>query len=171
MFSDILSRNEEMVYNLILRMVRNPELAEDLTQEVFVRVYRSLRSFEGRASLSTWIYRVAYNVAMSELAKARYRHEMGSLDDIGQRAIVDDRWESEAKMLDKIDQARAIRLISRMIDELRPEQRGAIALYYQGGKSYREISEIMGIPIGTVKTILFRAKTELRRRFKAEEGR
>ena len=74
-----------MVFNLALRMVRDRELAEDLTQEVFVKVYQGLPGFGGRSSLSTWIYRIAFNTVMSEMEKARYRYETNNTEVLGSR--------------------------------------------------------------------------------------
>jgi len=169
-FRALVADYSEMVFNLALRMVRDRELAEDLTQEVFVKVYKGLPGFRGRSSLSTWIYRIAYNTAMSEMEKVRYRYETTDLDDpdspvTGNTAFT----ESSGDLLEAIDKYEAVQRVTRLIDELKPEQKWAVTLYYMGDKTYEEISEIMGAPMGTVKTLLFRARKELRKRLRDME--
>lgn len=171
-FERLVGRHGEMIYNLNLRIVHDPELAKDLTQETFIRAYRAIGRFRGESGVSTWLYRIAYHVAMDELGKARYRFESDPLEEApADEAIEEQRGAGDTDFLDEIERSEEIRRAVGMIDRLKPEQRSALMLYYPGGKSYREISEIMGIPIGTVKTLLFRAKEELRRRLKTEEDR
>ncbi len=166
-FRDLVVTFSDMVFNLNLRLVRNKELAEDLTQEVFIKVYQAMPGFRGKSSLSTWLYRIAYNVAMNELAKARHRYETSSLDDSDRPASDTIPAGKEGEdILGEIEQSEAIERVNRQIETLQPEQKWAITLYYHGEKSYQEISEIMGIPLGTVKTLLYRAKEALREKLK-----
>ncbi len=168
-FRDLVTTFTDMVFNLNLRLVRNKELAEDLTQEVFIKVYQALPGFRGKSSLSTWLYRIAYNVAMNELAKARHRYETNSLDDPDRPASDTLTTEDErGGILGEVERSEAIERVNRQIETLKPEQKWAITLYYHGEQSYQEISEIMGIPLGTVKTLLYRAKEALREKLKQE---
>jgi RNA polymerase sigma-70 factor (ECF subfamily) len=169
-FNVLVADYSEMVFNLALRMVRARELAEDLTQEVFVKVFKGLPGFRGRSSLSTWIYRIAYNTAVSEMEKVRYRYETTDLDDLDSTVKSDTAFaESSGDFLDAIDRSETVQKLNHLIEELKPEQKWAMTLYYMGDKTYEEISEIMGAPMGTVKTLLFRAKSELRRRLRDME--
>ena len=144
-------------------MVKDRELAEDLAQEAFVKVYRGLPSFKGHSSLSTWIFRIAYNVALTELEKARHRYEAVPLEEAesGMESHGTGARETGGPV-EEMERAEMVRLLERLIEKLDPQKRSVLTLYYQGGKSYKEICDIMDIPMGTVKTVLFRAKEELR---------
>jgi RNA polymerase sigma-70 factor (ECF subfamily) len=155
-----------MVYNLVLRLVRDRDLAEDLTQEIFIRIYGGLPRFRGGSRLSTWIYRITHNAAMNELQKARYRREGLGLDEIGPGEPAGADFTEDP--LERVERDESRRRMARWIEELRPEQRSALTLYYSAGKNYREIADILEVPIGTVKTLLYRAKKELRGRLRKE---
>jgi RNA polymerase sigma-70 factor (ECF subfamily) len=161
-FRKLVSRHSQIVYNISLRMVRDRELAEDLTQEVFVKVYKALPRFRRRSKLSTWLYRIAYNTAMTELERARYRYEMDDVEDERLQGKLDSAREFNDNILDKLERDELAARVESLIEKLNPEQRMVMTLYYNGEKSYKEISEIMGLPMGTVKTLLFRAKAGLR---------
>jgi RNA polymerase sigma-70 factor (ECF subfamily) len=159
-----------MVYNLALRMVHDRELAEDLSQVVFMKAHKGLISFRGGSSLSTWIYRIAYNTAVSELQRARYRYEKPEHDDTDVESSHPAHEPAAPDPLSILERTEAAQRVRRLIDRLKPQQRLALLLYYQGGKSYIEISEIMEIPMGSVKNTIFRAKDSLRK-FLGEEDR
>jgi len=163
-FARLVEMHCEMVYNLILRIVNDRDLAEDLSQETFLKVYRGLPSFGRRSSLSTWIYRIAYNVAITETRKPHYRHETMELEEaFGEYSRSTDSLDREREPLDELERMEKIETVRKHIAHLEPRQRAALTLYYQGGKSYREISKIMEVPIGTVKTLIFRSKEALRK--------
>lgn len=162
-FAALVEEHQGMVYNLALRMTGNRELAEDLAQEVFLRAYRGLPSFEGRSNLSTWIYRITYNTAMNELEKARYRYEkIDPLEIDRERSDLSTESDSDDP-LSWIERAEVKDRLRSLIEKLKPQQRTALLLYYQGDRSYEEISRIMDLPLGSVKTALFRAKETLRK--------
>jgi RNA polymerase sigma-70 factor (ECF subfamily) len=168
-FSDLVESYGGMVFELVFRTVRDRELAEDLTQDVFIRAYRALSGFKGKSGVSTWLYRIAYNVSMSEMEKSRYRYETAPPEAYppAEGGGFDPHSGGE-DLLDRIDRSETIERVGRLIGELAPGQAWAMRLYYMGEKTYQEISEIMDIPVGTVKTLLFRAKGELRRRLRDE---
>jgi RNA polymerase sigma-70 factor (ECF subfamily) len=162
-FAILVERHQDMVYNLALRMVKDRELAEDLSQETFVKVYRGLPSFKGHSSLSTWIFRIAYNVAVTELEKARHRYEAVALEEVESGMEPHGAGAGEpGGPLEEMERTEMVRIVERLIEKLDPQKRSVLTLYYQGGRSYKEICDIMEIPMGTVKTLLFRAKEELR---------
>lgn len=164
-FAALVDEYQDMVYNVTLKMVHNRELAEDLCQETFIKVYKGLPSFRGKSSLSTWIYRIAYNVCVSEMQKARYRHEDSRTGDLDRGEVTISRHTSDATdPLRELERTELKQNVAGLIERLKPRQRLAIMLHYQGDQSYQEISEIMDVPIGTVKTLLFRAKESLRER-------
>jgi len=168
-FNLLVSTYTEMIYNVSLRMVKERELAEDLTQDVFIKIYRALPGFEGRSALSTWIYKIVYNVALAEMEKARYSREAEEpVDEVLERLPHEARENGEDSILGTIEKRDAVERLNRMMKALKPEQRWAMTLYYTGEKSYREIADIMDVPMGTVKTLLFRAKTKLREMSRTE---
>jgi RNA polymerase sigma-70 factor (ECF subfamily) len=168
-FSTLVDMNQDMVYNLTLKMVRDRELAEDLSQEVFIKVYRALPSFGGRSRLSTWIYRIAYNVSVTELQKARHRYERTDIDEpAGEETPGMVQVSGAVDPHEELERSEMMRRVAELIEKLKPQQRLAILLYYQGERSYEEISEVMKLPMGTVKTLLFRAKEALRDLCRAE---
>jgi RNA polymerase sigma-70 factor (ECF subfamily) len=169
-FADLVDRYKVLVFNLVDRMIFDKALVEDLAQEVFMRVYQGLLGFRGESKLSTWIYRVAYNVCVAELERAQHRVDVVSIDDKADEEgprldLRDDRQDVEA-MLSQIDFGRTIQ---KLLDRLPPRYKAMLTLYYLQEMSYEEIGEVMNLPLGTVKTHLHRAKQILRNMI-VEEG-
>ena len=158
-FEVLISRYERAVYNLALRMLRNVEDAKDATQEAFFKAYRSLRTFKTGAKFSTWILAIAYNASCDRLAKRRRFSDA----ELPERA---DPGPGPGEEAEREDEAQALRYA---IDQLPDKYRAVITLYHLQGKQYDEIATILGVPMGTVKTHLFRAKDLLRRRLSGEQ--
>lgn len=152
-FAELVERHKVMVFNIAIRMLRDHSAAEDLAQEVFLRVYRNLSAFRGEAKLSTWIYQIAYRVCLEELQKPHRRQHYVSLD-------------TEAGQLQIADPGPAAVDLGQTLDyylgQLPPHYQMALTLYYLQDRKYEEIAAVMELPIGTVKTYLHRAKTYLR---------
>jgi len=162
-FADLVDHYKILVFNLVDRMIFDKALVEDVAQEVFIRVYQGLPGFRGESKLSTWIYRVAYNVCVAELERARHRVDVVSIDDKGDEEgprleLRDNRQDVEV-MLAQIDFGRTIQ---KFLDRLPPRYKGMLTLYYLQEMSYEEIGAVMTLPLGTVKTHLHRAKQALR---------
>ena len=155
---ELVRRYERPVFNLIVRMVRDPAAAEDLAQETFVRVFSRLSTYDRQYKFASWIFRIAHNATIDYLRQPR--PAMASLDD-------DE--ETVAKNLDAPTPspfAAAARgelaaVLDAAIDRLRPEYRQVVILRYQEELSYEEIAEITDLPLGTVKSYLHRARTHL----------
>ena len=129
-FQELFRRAGGMVFSLVLRLVHDRELSEDLTQEVFLKVYQALPGYQGRSSLSTWIYRIAYNTALSEMEKARYRYETGNVNDLRNEASITTGGDDpEDDLMEARDRNKALEELNSMIEALKPEQRAAITLY------------------------------------------
>lgn len=157
-FAVLVERYERAVYNLTLRMIRDVEDAKDTTQEAFFKAYRSLRTFKTGAKFSTWILAIAYNASLDRLSKRK--HE--SRSELPERA---DPGPGPAEEAEREDEARRLR---RAIDSLPEKYRTVITLYHLQGLQYDEIATMLGLPMGTVKTHLFRAKEALRKRLNGE---
>lgn len=154
-FARLVEWNQRGVYNLALRMTRDPEEAMDLAQETFVRAWRSLPGFRAEAKFSTWLYRIAYNVCLSR--RIVHPSLLANPDAAAFVAIP----EGEEPPAVALRQERRERVVAAM-GRLTPPYRLVLDLYYWRDCTYEEIASILDLPIGTVKTHLFRAKAALR---------
>jgi RNA polymerase sigma-70 factor (ECF subfamily) len=161
-FRDLVLRFERPVYALILRMVHDAETAEDLAQEVFVKAYRHLASYDPRRKFASWLFKVAHNSTIDHLRHSQLDTvPLGAEQEDGGgllAVLADTSAESPAAAAERRDMARAL---ERAIARLRPEYREAVVLRYVEGLAYQEICEVLGLPVGTVKTNLHRARKEL----------
>ncbi|NLO05527.1 MAG: sigma-70 family RNA polymerase sigma factor [candidate division WS1 bacterium] len=162
-FDRLVEAHYRGVYNTAYRMLSTPSAASDATQSVFLRVYEALSSFRGDASFSTWLYRITMNVCLDELRKRK--NEPLSLteedDDgevLGERDLPD---LSDEPAL-TAEQRELQRLVHEAIGRLSEDFRTVIVLYDIRGLSYQEISGVLEIPLGTVKSRLNRARLALR---------
>ena len=160
---ELVVRYERPVFNLIVRMVQDPSTAEDLTQEAFAKVFRSLRTFDVRLRFSAWILKIAHNTTLDYLR--RHRPQLVPLD----QPVADDGRTLAEGVPDRaaVSPERAVvrrqlgAALDAAIDRLRPEYRRVIVLRYQEDLDYAEIAEVMAMPLGTVKTFLHRARQAL----------
>ena len=153
-FATLVERYDRSVYHLAYRTVRDSEEARDVTQEAFFKAYRSLKTFKPGAKFSTWIFAIAYHACCDRLSRRkRYSNEEFPQD----RA---DATPGPAEQAIASDEARRLRAA---IDRLPEKYRTVITLYHLQGKQYDEIATVLGVPMGTVKTHLFRAKEQLRK--------
>jgi RNA polymerase sigma-70 factor (ECF subfamily) len=166
-YRELLHRYERPVFSLIYRMVRDRAGAEDLTQETFVKVLNALDSYRPEYKFSSWIFKIANNAAIDHLRRRDV--DTLSLDGAPNARSAD---EIEATALQATDrgptplaelEARELgSAIERAIAGLRPEYRACILLRHVEGRAYEEISEVLDLPLGTVKTYIHRARLELR---------
>jgi RNA polymerase sigma-70 factor (ECF subfamily) len=166
-YRELVRRYERPVFALIFRMVRDRALAEDLAQDTFVKVLNALDSYRSEYKFSSWIFKIANNVAIDQLRRRE-------LDTLSLDGAPDARTqqEIEATALQATDrsesplqelEARELgSVIERAIARLRPEYRSCILLRHVEGRSYEEIAETLDLPLGTVKTYIHRARHELR---------
>jgi RNA polymerase sigma-70 factor, ECF subfamily len=140
------------VFGLAYSYLHNRDAAEDVTQEVFIKIWRALPSFDGRASLSTWIYTITRNASLSAL---RSQRPHASLSDPEVLAEVDQT--SDVPGDAEVDAAALLRLV----DALPSKQRQVVMLFYMQEQSHEEVAAMLAMPIGTVKTLLHRARARL----------
>lgn len=157
----LVERYERPVFSVILRMVRDRALAEDLAQETFVKAFRSLASYDQTRKLSSWLFTIAHNAAIDHLRRKRLATV--PLETEGDRAAPVDRAAAPAAEGPEREALRAdlLRAFETVLAELRPDHAEALVLRFQEGLAYDEIAEIMGLPLGTVKTHLHRARKTL----------
>ena len=154
------------IYHVAVRMLDDPGEAADITQDIFVKVFRNIARFKGEAALKTWIYRIAFSEILNRLRwfRRRYRHSTVSLDDTdsnGNGAIqVKDEHPTPDAILESRERENAIQ---EAIWKLSSPHRSIIVLRDIEGFSYGEIAEVLGISIGTVKSRLARARADLKK--------
>ncbi len=161
-FAELIFLYEKKIYNYCLRMTNCREDAEDLTQEVFVRVYKNLKGFQGNSRLSTWIFRIAHNICIDHFRKSKF-----TMVSLNQPKNHEDQREMELPSEDPTPEQEALRkeqqeFLLKSIEKLRPEYKTVIILRDIQHHSYEEIAEILDIPLGTVKSHISRARTALR---------
>ena len=162
-FAKILEEHHRLIYSVVRGIVGFGGDTEDVVQEVLIKIFRALPGFRGEARLSTWIYRVARNEALNALEKRR--PSLVPLEDCEELADRDE--DPAAAHRRNVTRERLERLMERL-DE---PQRVALELRYMGEKSYEEIADIMDIPLGTVKTSIYRGKLSLKRMMTASGAR
>jgi RNA polymerase sigma-70 factor (ECF subfamily) len=161
--ADLVSTHQRMVYTLALHLLRDPDEALDLSQEVFLRVFRTLSSFRGQSALRTWIYRIVINQARNRQRWWRRRHRSSqvSLDEhLRQFGDVESKGDVLPDRLLASKETSA--LIWQALDRLPFDQRTALILREVDGLHYDEIAYSLGVAIGTVKSRLTRARQALR---------
>lgn len=166
-YRELVRRYERPIFSLIYRMVRDRELAEDLAQETFVKALKAVGSYRPEYKFSSWIFKIANNAAIDHLRK----RELATLSIEGSpHAVTPDAMEATAlqiggRLPDPLEVLEARELggaIEAAIGRLRPEYRACILLRHVEGRPYEEIAEMLGLPLGTVKTYIHRGRHELR---------
>jgi RNA polymerase sigma-70 factor (ECF subfamily) len=151
-FSELVRRHQHVIYNVAYRFMRDGNLAEDMAQEAFLKAYRLLKGFRGDCSFSTWMYRVTCSVCLTELNRRKRRGEVELQPSHDALQAVEPP--------QNVDMPERIR---RCVGKLPDRYAQVITLYYLKGISYEEIAQVMEVPMGTLKTWMFRARKQLRR--------
>lgn len=158
-FEEVYRSYASMVFNLCLRMVGNREEAEDLAQEVFLRIHRHLGRFSGRSALKTWIYRVTINYCRSKLSRKRwFMRSIKEEDEEGGVQLEDTARGPEDQTLAHDD----ARTVMKALLQVKPKFREAVVLRDLEGMSYDEIAEVLKVRIGTVRSRIARGRERLR---------
>jgi RNA polymerase sigma-70 factor (ECF subfamily) len=150
----ILRAYKRKVFGLALSYLRSRESAEDVAQEVFIKVWKALPRFDERATVSTWIYTITRNTSFSAI---RARRPNASLSDPDVMEAVET---SAAEQVEEGSEADGTALL-KLVDQLPAKQRQVVTLFYMEERSYDEVAEMLAMPIGTVKTLLHRARARL----------
>ncbi len=156
-FSELVRRHQHIVYNVSYRFMRDPALAEDMAQEAFVKAFRLLKGFRGDCSFSTWMYRVTCSVCLTELNRRKKRGEVELQPKHAGVLAVQPNEDFDMP-----------ELLRRCVTRLSDRYATIITLYYLKGISYEEIAQTLEIPMGTLKTWMFRARKQLRQIVEAE---
>jgi RNA polymerase sigma-70 factor (ECF subfamily) len=167
-FAQLVQRHQRLVWHVVQRLVLSSEDTRELCQETFLRVHRQLHQFRFESALATWIGRVAYSIALRHLEKRGVAMVHAEDDDTAQALH-----EAAASPLDleaSVSDAQALRLLHLAIEALPPLQRTLLTLYHLEELSIPEIAQITGVPVGTVKSHLFRARARLKQALAPQLG-
>ncbi|MFL5746878.1 MAG: RNA polymerase sigma factor [Niastella sp.] len=163
-FKLLVANYQDLVYNTALGIVQNSEDAEDVAQEVFIQVYRSIDQFKGDARLSTWIYRITTTKALDHIRSRKRKKRFafitslfGPNDELVHEPVD---FQHPGVTLDRKEQAA---LLFRMIEQLPENQKVAFTLHKTEELSYQEIADVMQLSVSAVESLLFRARQNLRR--------
>jgi len=175
-FNELVTAYGRRVSALVLRMLGNRAEAEDLTQEVFVQVFKAIGTFRGESKLSTWIYRIAVNLCKNRSKYLRVRHanEQDELEAVAERIPLGDAQRSNTGHIERPDEAMAGRQVEKIVQDailkIDPAFRECLILRDVEELSYEEIEQITGLAAGTVKSRIFRARAQLKEIVERELG-
>ena len=169
-FEALVVKYQRRIARHVARYIRRASDVEDVVQETFIRAYRGLASFRGDSSFYSWLYRIATNAAINSLKRDPTPVLLGDdapeeRADAFQPGISDNEDPERRLMARQIADA-----VQRALDRLQPELADALMLYEVEGKSYSEIATMLGIPIGTVRTRIFRAREFIAKRLEPVLG-
>jgi RNA polymerase sigma-70 factor (ECF subfamily) len=166
-FRQLIEKYQRLVFNACYNLTRSTQDAEDITQEVFIEVYESVHQFRHESKLSTWLYRVAVNKSLNHLRKNRMKNMLHSIEqffknDNGAQLDIED--PSAANTPYSIDYTERSQVLMKAINSLPENQRIAFTLNKYDELSYQEITEIMGISLSSVESLIHRAKLNLQKK-------
>lgn len=151
-FSGLIDQHKNLVYSLVLRMVKNTQDAEEVAQDTFVKAFKSIKQFKGESKFSTWIYKIAYFSSINHLRKNKLLSSSIELSTI----------ESEdSSVLDELDKEDQKQYLNKALDYLRPIDRTLVSLFYLEELSIKEIEEITLLSKANVKVKLVRIRKQL----------
>jgi RNA polymerase sigma-70 factor (ECF subfamily) len=155
-FELVLARYKDKVFRLAFSMLRNETQAEDMTQDIFLKIWKGLPGYHGEASLSTWIYTISRNTCLTELKRRGARPTVSIHEPDLEEAL------ERSTAMQTIDRDTGAEMDAhQMLNQLPEKYRRVITLFYLEQKSYEEVGVMLGLPMGTVKTFIYRAKKEL----------
>ena len=155
LFGELIDRYKVKGFTLAVRMLKNREAAEEALQDAFIRAYKALDRFQGASKFGTWFYRILYNVCLTMIGNKNDIHtsinHMEDVSEIGDTT-------SFLKIEKDIDTKQLIEAIRNIVESIPEKYASVLSLFYFQELTYEEICEITGMPIGTLKTHLFRAR-------------
>jgi RNA polymerase sigma-70 factor (ECF subfamily) len=147
----LLNLYKGRIFSYILRLIKNYDDAEELTFETFIKFFKSVNSYDPSRSLSSWLFTIAHNLVIDFLRKNKIEYE-----------YIDEMQSTQIDFFDKIEKEKKLKAIERALEELAPLDKEIVILFHKEELSYQEISDILKIPVTTIKTRLHRARRKLR---------
>ena len=163
-FDDLVRRYEKQVYNFAYRMTGNYDDANDIATVAFVKVFNAINSFRGDANFSTWLFRIVTNLYLDERkrSKAHLNVPLDEYINLEESSVTRQVEDPSPSPLDRLEASERYEMLARAVGDLPEYQRIMVLLYHTQGHSYEEIAQIVGLPIGTVKSRLNRARLALK---------
>ena len=160
-FGELVRRYQDRLYNTVYRLVGNAEDAQDVVQDAFLHAYQSLDGFKGDSLFFTWLYRIAVNTAISHKRRQRVllRIDSGRNGAASVQPLDDSESSRPGEALERAEQEQRIQ---HALSRLSPEHRAVLVLKDMEGRKYEAMADILGVPIGTIRSRLHRARAELR---------
>ena len=155
-FSVLVNRYKDLVFTLTMRMLKNREEAEEVSQDSFIKAYKSLNRFKGDSKFSTWIYKIAYNTSLDRLKKNRKHYNDVPIDEFTEHQV-----KTIDNALDNLESKEQTKAIQDCITLLPSEDGFLLTLYYFDEMSLEEISQTVGLTSNNVKVKIFRARKKL----------
>lgn len=155
-FTPLVEKHKDLVYTIVVKILRSREDAEEIAQDVFIKAYKSLDSFEGKSKFSTWLYRIAYNTAISKTRKKSLK--TADLEDEVIQNFSDDEFRED---LYEISSEEQVNILNRALKDLDENENLLISLFYKEDKSIEDISAITGLSDSNVKVRLHRTRKKL----------
>ena len=162
-FTVLVDRYKDLVYTLTLRMLKNREEAEEVSQDTFIKAYNSLNRFKGDSKFSTWIYRIAYNTSLDRLKKNRKHFNDVAIDEFTEHQV-----KTIDNALSQLENEERNQAIQKCLAQLPSDDAFMLTLYYFEEQSLDEISKVIGLTPNNVKVKLFRSRKKLATIMKAQ---
>jgi RNA polymerase sigma-70 factor (ECF subfamily) len=167
-FGELVRRYQDRLYNTVYRLLGNAEDAQDVVQEAFLNAYQSLEAFKGDSQFFTWLYRIAFNTAISLKRKQRVLLRIdGGADGEAPREPADP--SDASRPGHALEQAEEERRVWQALGRLSPEHRAVLVMKDIEGQKYEAMAELLRVPVGTIRSRLHRARLELRGLLSADQ--
>jgi len=168
-FGFLVKKYQDRLFNALARVVDHRDDALDVVQEAFIHAYQSLNSFKGDAEFFTWLYRIAFNAAISQKRKRKVQLSLDLPTEEERRLQEPEDQSALNRPSDRIEKEESDHRIHQALLRLAPEHRAVLILKDLEGQRYEEIAEVLDIPIGTVRSRIHRARIELREILEAQD--
>ena len=155
-FAILVERYKQMVYTLAIRIVKNKERAEEISQDVFVKAYLNLPKFKGESKFSTWLYKIAYYASLDDLKKNKREVISDTIELVNEKNI-----SHIETALDELEIKERKEIIKKALLKLNPEESTLLTLFYFEESTIKELSEILGLSQDNVKVKLFRSRKKM----------
>ena len=167
-FGELVRRYQDRLYNTVYRLLDNADDAQDVVQDAFLNAYQSLDGFKGDSQFFTWLYRIAVNTAISHKRKQRLTLSIDSGRN-GERQVEPPDDSDASRPEHALERAEEERRVQQALNRLSAEHRAVLILKDMEGQKYEAMAEVLGVPIGTIRSRLHRARTELRELLEQDE--
>lgn len=155
-FAILVERYKDMVFSLALKVMKNREEAEEVSQDTFIKAFRSLKNFKGDSKFSTWLYKIAYHNCMDRLKKVARKYNTDTIDEVVENKIT-----STEDVLKTIERKERAEIIKACLDELPEDERSILWFFYFEELSLKEITQVTSYSENNVKVKLHRARKKL----------